>query len=184
MIQIEMEGPGDIPAREKLLDACFTRARWFKTCQRLRRDRLPAHGLSFVARAGDEVVGTVRLWHIEAGDAGAALLLGPIAVDSGRQGAGIGAALMRQSLSEAKRLGHKAVLLVGDAPYYERFGFSAVLTDGLEMPGPVARERFLGLELVAGALANATGAVKATGMLAGPRRRVGGGLAQTKRRAA
>jgi len=171
MIQIETEGPGDVPARERLLDACFGRARWFKTCQRIRRDRLPAAGLSFVAREDGRVVGTVRLWHIEAGSAGSALLLGPLAVDPARQSAGIGGALMRHALAEAAKLGHPAVLLVGDAPYYARFGFTPALTTDLDMPGPVQRERFLGVELVQGALTGAQGLVKATGALALPKRR-------------
>ena len=163
MIRIDREAPGEGPAREALLDRCFGRARWFKTCQRLRRDRLPAEGLSFAAREDGVLIGTVRLWHIEAGSAGPALLLGPIAVESARQGQGIGAALMTAALEAAKAQGHKAVLLVGDAPYYERFGFSEALARTLQMPGPVDAARFLGLELQPGALAGAEGSVTATG---------------------
>src|SRR5690606_33618299 len=106
-------------------------------------------GLSFVAR--DEtgrVVGTVRLWDVVAGaDARRALLLGPLAVDPALKSAGIGSALMRHALAEAARLGHAAVLLVGDAPYYARFGFSAGKTGALAMPGPYERHRFLAAEL-------------------------------------
>jgi predicted N-acetyltransferase YhbS len=163
MIQIDREAPGESPAREALLDRCFGRTRWFKTCQRLRRDRLPVEGLSFAAREDGVLLGTVRLWHVEAGSAGPALLLGPIAVTPERQGQGIGKALMARALDAAKALGHKAVLLVGDAPYYERFGFSEALTTGLQMPGPVDTARFLGLELVPDALLGAEGAVLATG---------------------
>jgi predicted N-acetyltransferase YhbS len=162
MIQIDREAPGEGPAREALLDRCFGRTRWFKTCQRLRRDRLPAEGLSFAAREGGVLLGTVRLWPLSAGGV-PALLLGPIGVEPARQGQGIGAALMVHALSAAKAEGHKAVLLVGDAPYYARFGFSEALTAKLEMPGPVEKARFLGLELVPGALAGAEGLVVATG---------------------
>jgi predicted N-acetyltransferase YhbS len=171
MFDITQEAPGDVPAREALLDRCFGRARWFKTCQRLRRERLPAEGLSFAARADGQLVGTVRLWHIEAGSAGPALLLGPLAVDPSRQSEGIGAHLMRHALAAARDQGHKAVILVGDAPYYARFGFSAALTSGLQMPGPVARARFLGLDLVPGTLKESQGLVRAAGALALPRKR-------------
>jgi predicted N-acetyltransferase YhbS len=81
-----------------------------------------------------------------------ALLLGPLAVDPSQKSAGIGSALMRHAIAEARRLGHGAILLVGDAPYYERFGFSADKTDRLAMPGPYEKHRFLALELVDGAL--------------------------------
>ena len=86
-----------------------------------------------------------------------ALLLGPLAVDPSLKNAGIGSALMRHAIAEARRLGHRAILLVGDAPYYGRFGFSAEKTGSLAMPGPYERHRLLALELVAGALDGACG---------------------------
>lgn len=163
MIVIEAEAPDDAPAREALLDRCFGRARRFKTSERLRRGRRPAPGLALVARdASGGLAGTVRLWPIAAGSAGAALLLGPLAVEPDQQGNGIGAALMRRALAEAAGSGHRAVILVGDASYYCRFGFQTV-PPGLEMPGPVETDRFLGLELVPGALTGAAGRVVATG---------------------
>jgi predicted N-acetyltransferase YhbS len=91
------------------------------------------------------------------------LLLGPLAVDPELKSAGIGSALMRHAITEAKRLGHKAILLVGDAPYYRRFGFSAEKTGSLAMPGPYERHRFLALELVGGALDNARGVLRPAG---------------------
>ena len=108
------------------------------------------------------LVGTVRLWDVAAGDR-AALLLGPLAVDPSLKGAGIGGALMRLAIEEARRLGHKAILLVGDAPYYARFGFTAEKTGALAMPGPYERHRFLALELEEGALDGAQGVLRATG---------------------
>ena len=98
-----------------------------------------------------------------AGSGGPALLLGPIAVAPDRQNAGLGTRMIRAGLAEAASRGHAAVLLVGDAPYYERFGFQQALTRGLALPGPVERARFLGLELVPGALAEAVGMVVASG---------------------
>ena len=85
------------------------------------------------------------------------LLLGPLAVDPSLKNAGIGSALMRHAIAEAGRLGHRAILLVGDAPYYGRFGFSAEKTGSLAMPGPYERHRLLALELVEGALDGAHG---------------------------
>ena len=163
MMMIREETPLDAPAREALLDACFGEERFEKTCERLREGRLPADGLSLVIDHDGAIVGTVRLWHVTAGPNRPALLLGPIAVASTLQGLGLGAKLMRAALNRAAMLGHGAVLLVGDAPYYERFGFSGEMTEGLWLPGPYERERFLGLELQPGALAGARGLVSATG---------------------
>jgi len=94
---------------------------------------------------------------------GTALLLGPLAVDPSIKNGGVGSALMRQAIAEARRLGHRAILLVGDAPYYARFGFSAEKTGSLAMPGPYEQHRFLALELVEGALNDASGVLKAAG---------------------
>jgi predicted N-acetyltransferase YhbS len=166
MLRSLPEAPEHVPPREALLDRCFGPTRYRKTSDKLRRGRLPAAGLAFSLLDGSLLVGTLRLWHIKAGSAGPALLLGPIAVEPEYQRAGWGAVLMRQGLAEAARLGHAAVLLVGDAPYYSRFGFSRTLTEGLVLPGPVERERFLGLELLPDALKGARGRVVATGALA------------------
>lgn len=170
MFKIADETPFEVAQREVLLDRAMGADRFEKTSERLREGRLPADGLSLVARADDggapRVVGTVRLWHISAGRDRDALLLGPLAVDPDRQSAGIGVALMREALDRAAALGHRAVLLVGDAPYYARFGFSADKTGRLWLPGPYARDRFLARELVPGALDGAQGLVGATGEFA------------------
>ncbi len=164
MIRIEAEAPAEAGARENLLDLAFGLRRSAKTSQRLRDQRLPADGLAFSARTeGGRVVGTVRLWHISAGAKRPALLLGPLAVHPSFRRKGIGSALMRAALAEAKALGHAAVLLVGDEPFYRRFGFCRALTEQLRLPGPFDRDRFLGLELAPGALAGARGIVTATG---------------------
>jgi len=164
MMTIREETPPDAPAREALLDACFGEERFRKTCERLREERKPADGLSLALDNADgDLIGTVRLWHVTAGPNRPALLLGPIAIDPFLQGLGLGSKLMRAALNRARRLGHRAVLLVGDAPYYERFGFSVENTERLWLPGPYERERFMGLELEPGALAGARGLVGATG---------------------
>ncbi|MDF1601690.1 N-acetyltransferase [Mesorhizobium sp. YIM 152430] len=160
---IAAEMAGEIPARDALLDRAMG-PRWKKkSSEKLRRGRLPSQGLAFVARdAAGGVVGTVRLWDVVA-DERRALLLGPLAVDPAAKSAGIGSALMRHAVGEAKRLGHGAILLVGDAAYYERFGFSADKTGELAMPGPFERHRFLALELVEGALDGARGTLAPAG---------------------
>jgi predicted N-acetyltransferase YhbS len=163
MTIIRPETHADIAAREKLLDSAFGECRFSKIAERLREGRLPAPGLSFVACDGGRVIGSVRLWNISAGRTRPALLLGPLAVACDKQRRGVGAAMVQHALAEAHRHGHGAVLLVGDAPYYGRFGFLAERTARLWLPGPYERGRLLGLELAAGALAGAQGVVGAAG---------------------
>lgn len=166
---IDRENPGDVLARERLLDAAMGPNRQRKSSESIRRGRIPAEGLALVARdEAGHVIGTVRLWDIQAGispegRAVPALLLGPLAVDSAHEGKGIGGALMRAAILEAKKRGHGAILLVGDAPYYERFGFSAEKAATLVMPGPFERHRFLGLELKDNWLQGAVGIIVPTG---------------------
>ncbi|MBX9465944.1 MAG: N-acetyltransferase [Aquamicrobium sp.] len=167
---IGMERADDVAAREALLDRAMGPGRRRKSSEKLRRGRRPSEGLDFVAKDADgRLVGTVRLWDVRAGEGGpAALLLGPLAVDPAVKSAGIGSGLMRHAIREAARLGHRAILLVGDAAYYSRFGFSSEKTGKLAMPGPYERERFLALELVDGALDSASGVLKASGRKAKP----------------
>jgi predicted N-acetyltransferase YhbS len=165
MINIRHERITDIAARETLLDDAFGTGREARTAERLREGRLPADGLSFIATDRGRVVGTVRLWHVAPGLGQPALLLGPLAVAATHRGRGIGAKLIERTLHEARRLGHGAVLLVGDAPYYGRFGFSAERTGALWLPGPYDRDRLLGHELAQGALDGARGLVRGTGAI-------------------
>src|ERR1700744_2053128 len=152
---IRAERASDVVAREALLDACFGVNRHMRTCQRLRDGRATGEGLALSvvrenARNG-RLVGTVRLWHVSAGGV-PALVLGPLAVDSSCRDLGVGAALMNPALGAAPALGPGAVILLGDAPYYARFGFSGLKTGELSLPGPFERDRLLGLELRDGAL--------------------------------
>lgn len=163
-IVIADERADDVAAREALLDAAFGAERGKKSSEALRAGRLPAQGLSLVARDGGEIVGTVRLWHVDAGGA-PALMLGPLAVAASHRSLGVGAMLMREALWRAAARGHKAILLIGDEPYYRRFGFEAGLTRALDWPGEVDRARFLGFEIEPGALAGARGKVRGTGAL-------------------
>jgi predicted N-acetyltransferase YhbS len=158
---IRAERASDVAGREALLDACFGEDRDARTCQRLGAGRAPAEGLAFSALRQGRLVGTIRLWTVSAGGV-AALVLGPLAVDASCRDLGISAALMNHALSAAKRRGHGAVILLGDAPYYARFGFSALKTGELSLPGPFERDRLLALELREGALDGAWGMIAPT----------------------
>jgi predicted N-acetyltransferase YhbS len=159
---IRAERPSDVTAREALLDAAFGENRHMRTCQRLRDGRVPAAGLALSAVCKGKLVGTVRLWHVSAGGT-RALVLGPLAVDGAYRKLGVGAALMARALVTARARGHRAVLLLGDAPYYGRFGFSATKTGALALPGEFEPERLLALELEDGALDGAWGMIVPTG---------------------
>jgi predicted N-acetyltransferase YhbS len=164
---IRSERASDVVAREALLDACFGANRNLRTSQRLRDGHAPAAGLAFSAVRQGRLVGTVRLWHVSAGGV-PALVLGPLAVDPPFRKLGIGRALVQRALAAARARGHGAVLLLGDAPYYTRFGFSALKTGELRLPGPFEPDRLLGLELREGALDGACGMIVPTGTIAAP----------------
>jgi predicted N-acetyltransferase YhbS len=166
MVTIREEKKSDAAAREALLDAAYGAARFAKTSERLREGRLPAERLSLVAIEDGRMVGTVRLWPITAGPGREALLLGPLAVHPMHRNRGIGSGLMRRAIARARMFGHRAIVLVGDAPYYGRFGFSAKQTGELWMPGHFDRDRLLALDLQSHALAGARGLIGATGKLA------------------
>ena len=152
----------DVAARETLLDACFGESRHTRTCQRLRDGRAPAEGLALSAVRQGRVVGSVRLWHVSAGGQ-PALMLGPLAVEASSRRFGVGAALMDRAIAAAKARGHRAIVLLGDAPYYARFGFSVAKTGQLTLPGAFERDRLLGLELSEGGLDGAWGMIAPTG---------------------
>jgi predicted N-acetyltransferase YhbS len=116
-------------------------------------------------RNATRLVGTLRLWHVSAGGI-PALMLGPLAVEASSRRLGAGAALMDHALAAADARGHRAVILLGDAPYYARFGFSVQKTAELSLPGPFERDRLLGLELQEGALDGAIGMIVPTGATA------------------
>ncbi|TMJ37023.1 MAG: N-acetyltransferase [Alphaproteobacteria bacterium] len=160
-ITVEVALAADQPATEHLLDLTFGLSRSAKTSYRLREGNTAIEGLSLVTcETGFGLTGAISFWPLKIGEAGIdALLLGPLAVHPDRQNIGIGRALMRTGLDKAKALGHRLVILVGDAPYYARVGFKKVPHGQIELPGPVDPERLLYLELAEGALALAKGLV-------------------------
>lgn len=155
------ESESDEAEVEALYDLCFAPGRTALSSYRLRDGVARVAALCLVLRDGDGTLAAViRYWPVAvAGQA--VLLLGPVAVHPTRQGEGLGALLISESLTEARRLGWQRVLLVGDAPYYGRFGFRKL--DDVVMPPPTNPERVLGLELVQGAWAGVTGAVTRKG---------------------
>ncbi len=157
MYRLEEETPADWWEVEALMDLCFAPGREALSSYRLRDKIPPVKALCTVARDADgTLAAAIRYWPIMIGDA-PALLLGPIAVHPTRQGEGLGALLIVESMGEALREGWSRVLLVGDAPYYRRFGF-AKLPD-VVMPPPTNPDRVLGHDLVTGAWKGVAGQV-------------------------
>lgn len=162
MITLRQERPADHAPREALLDRAYGPIRFKKPSQKIRAGRYPAEGLAIVASHRGRIVGTVRLWNVSAGGK-PALLLGPLAVHPDYRKRGLGAGLMSHAIERAMALGHAAILLVGDAEYYGRFGFSAAATGDLRMPGPFEQRRLLALEIAPDALKGARGIITGTG---------------------
>ncbi len=137
----------DLPEIDALLDARFGPARRNRTAYRLRDGAVSDAALSFVARDGAVLIGSVQCWPIALRSAAGAIqplvLLGPVAVAAAREGEGLASALMRTAIGAADALGRPPILLIGDAPFYGRFGFSAAATAEWAMPGPVDRARLL-----------------------------------------
>lgn len=157
MIRLDEETAQDWWEVEALLDLCFAPGREALSSYRLRDDVAPVAPLCLVARDDAGILAAaVRYWPVLVGGA-AALLLGPIAVHPTRQGEGLGGLLMRESMVLAPPLGWSRVLLVGDAPYYGRFGFRRL--DEVVMPPPTNPERVLGHDLAPGAWDGVSGVV-------------------------
>lgn len=157
VLQLQEETEADWWEVEALFDLCFAPGREALSSYRLRDGVAPVAGLCLVARDGDGVLGgAIRYWPVQVGGA-PALLLGPVAVHPTRQGEGLGAWLIRDSLHRAADAGWQRAMLVGDAPYYGRFGFDCL--EGVEMPPPTNPDRVLGRALVPGGWDGVRGAV-------------------------
>lgn len=158
MYQLEEETEADWWEVEALLDLCFAPGRTALSSYRLRQGVPTVAPLCLVLRDGDGVLaGAIRYWPVEAGGHDA-LLLGPVAVHPTRQAEGLGGLLILESLAEARRLGWERVMLVGDAPYYRRFGFRKL--PDIVMPPPTNPDRVLGLALKPGAWDGISGPVE------------------------
>ncbi len=162
MFRILRETPHDSAEVELLFDLAFAPGRTALSSYRLRDGVDPVRGLSLVARDEfDAVGGAIRYWPVRVGEAGTpALLLGPVAVHPTRQGEGLGALLISESLWRAVERGWTRVILVGDEPYYGRFGFSRAAALGLDYPPPTNPDRLLARALVPDAFDGVAGMVR------------------------
>lgn len=154
--QIRPERPEDAARVEALNDDGFGPGRYAKSAYRLREGVEPEKSMGFVAAENDVVLGSVRFWPIVIGK-DRALLLGPLAVQSDQRGRGIGVALMKHAIEQARATDYGCILLVGDESYYKRAGFTRVAPGRVRFPGPVDQARVLGLALKDNALQNLSG---------------------------
>ncbi|MCJ2014877.1 GNAT family N-acetyltransferase [Methylobacterium sp. J-076] len=156
---VRPERPEDSPAIARLEARAFGPGRFARTAYRLREGNAHRFDLGVTASVGSFLVGSVRISPVRAGGQGF-LMLGPLAVDPSFAGRGIGSALTRATIEAARTAGDGLVILVGDAPYYARFGFTPVPPGRLVMPGPVDPARLLWLELSEGYAAGLQGPVE------------------------
>ena len=173
--QILPQRPQDAGPIEPLLDRTFGADRKGRTTYRLRDGVVPLDALSFVAiDEAETLLGSIRFWPV-AIETAPAILLGPLAVEPSLQGKGVGRALVRHGLTEARRLGHRLCLVVGPPDYYGPFGFRSAMDAGIVMPGPVEPARFQVLELLAGALEGVGGLLRPAVRSGGEAAKRGGG---------
>jgi predicted N-acetyltransferase YhbS len=149
----------DASAIERLHERTFGPGRYAKSAYRIREGRAHLLELSFTARIGTLLVGSVRLTPIYIGEA-PALLLGPLTVEPPFRERGVGSALIKSALAQAKAKGHKLVLLVGDEPYYVKSSFKKIPKGQVKMPGPVDPARLLVAELAPGAFEGVKGLIR------------------------
>ena len=157
--QIRLEAPQDAERVEALNAEGFGPGRFAKSAYRLREGVHPVAALSFVAVENEVLRGSVRFWPVRVGGH-EELLLGPLAVQSDQRGRGIGIALMQAGIEAAQKGPWRAILLVGDEPYYTKVGFSRLPPGRVKFPGPVDQNRILGLSLKAGELLTVSGQVR------------------------
>ena len=153
------ETADDTPAIERLHERTFGPGRYARTAYRIREQLQHRLDLSFTARIGTLLVGSVRLTPVRIGET-AALLLGPLTIEPPFREHGIGRALIERALSVARDRGHRLVVLVGDEPYYGKSGFKRVMRGTVTMPGPVDPARLLVAELVENAFRGVSGALR------------------------
>jgi predicted N-acetyltransferase YhbS len=159
-LTILAETPADADVIERLHARTFGPGRYARTASRIREGAGHLLDLSFAARIGTLLVGSIRLTPIRVGEV-PALLLGPLTVEPPFRRRGIGLALMQRALAEAREKGHRLVVLVGDEPYYARAGFRRIPKGHARMPGPVNPDRLLVAELTEGAFEGVSGPIRA-----------------------
>ena len=159
--EILPEKPADVAAINRLSATAFGPGRFARSAYRVREGIAPVSGLSLTAWHEGRIAGGVRFTAIRIGDRDGGLLLGPLVVDPKVAGKGCGSALLEAGLARSRDAGFGFVLLVGDVPYYSRFGFKPSAQGEITLPGPVDPARLLGVELIEGTLEGAAGQVRA-----------------------
>ena len=150
---------GDALAIERLHERTFGPGRYARSAYRIREGRGHVLDLSFTARIGTLLVGSLRLTPIYI-DETPALLLGPLTVEPPFRERGVGSALIKRALKEAGDKGHRLVVLVGDEPFYGKIGFKRIAKGQVKMPGPVDPARLLVAELAPGAFDGVAGMIR------------------------
>jgi predicted N-acetyltransferase YhbS len=158
-LTILAETADDAPAINRLHERTFGPGRYARSAFRIREKIAHVLDLSFTARIGTLLVGSVRLTHVCIGDT-PALLLGPLTVEPPFRARGIGTALVKRALKEAQTRDHKLVVLVGDEAIYAKSGFKRIPKGQVKMPGPVDPARLLIAELVSGAFDGTSGTIR------------------------
>jgi len=158
--EIRLETDGDAQVLSQLSAEAFGPGRFTRSAYRVREGVPPVKALCLCGLLDERLVGGIRFTAIRIGESGGAALLGPLVVDPAEKGKGYGKALVQEGLARARSEGFSLVLLVGDMPYYGRFGFQPVPAGQIILPGPVDPARLLSLELVPGVLAATSGKVK------------------------
>jgi predicted N-acetyltransferase YhbS len=158
--EIRLETEDDAQTLSRLAADAFGPGRFARSAYRVREGIAPVASLCLAGWLGDRLIGGIRFTAIRIGPQDNASLLGPLVVDPAMKGQGYGKALVGEGLTRAREEGFGLVLLVGDMPYYGRFGFNPVAPGRIVMPGPVDPARLLALELVPGTLEGATGPVE------------------------
>ena len=159
--QIRDESKDDAAVLSQLSAQAFGPGRFGRTAYRIREGVAPVSSLALTAWLDDRLVGGIRFTAVTIGGEGSALLLGPLVVHPAHKGNGYGKALTGEGIARAGAQGFRLVVLVGDMPYYGKFGFVPVPRGQIALPGPVDPARLLALELAPGALRDATGLVQA-----------------------
>ncbi|HET9273796.1 MAG TPA: N-acetyltransferase [Methyloceanibacter sp.] len=160
IFEIRLENGGDAPTLSELSAQAFGPGRFARSAYRVREGIPPVRTLCLCGELDGKLIGGIRFTAIRIGETEGAALLGPLVVDPAEKGKGYGRALVEEGLMRARAEGFALVILVGDMPYYARFGFKPVSRGQIVLPGPVDPARLLALELVPGALAGVKGVVK------------------------
>jgi predicted N-acetyltransferase YhbS len=162
MFRVLPEMPDDGFEVEMLLDLAFAPGRNALSSYQLREGQAAIAELSTIVRDQyNSLVGAIRYWPVRIGDAGdPALLLGPIAIHPTMQGEGLGALLMMETLEQARKLGWSRVVLIGDEPYYRRFGFRRKTAEDLRFPPPTNPDRLLAKALTDNAFDGVSGLIR------------------------